>query len=162
MEQHALFSETPVSVPARPVRVRRVPVCHHTFIDSIVPGVMICSKCGDSEKPSSLFSSHADQEMLEHQWTLLLSDERYQSFAAALYRQVIFLKRRLSEVPTTGDKKAQQAMEANVAVESVLRALSVLLPAEVQVLVMQLIDLRTAIVLRDIREGYGQASLSFA
>jgi hypothetical protein len=73
--------------------------------------------------------------------------------ADSLERDIIRFRRQLASPLTSWDQQGHETVEANVALSFALKAVAEFLPADLQPLIAQFIDLRGQLVLRTFEEG---------
>lgn len=86
----------------------------------------------------------------------LLSPEQVQrvrSAAASLRRDIARFQQQLARPLASWDEKEHQMIEANVALSFTLNSLREFLPVDLQSLVLEFVDLRARIVLREFEES---------
>jgi hypothetical protein len=73
--------------------------------------------------------------------------------ADSLQRDINRFQQQLASPLTSWDQQSHQTIEANVALSFALKAVAEFLPAHLQPLVAQFVDLRAQVVLRTFEEG---------
>ncbi len=78
--------------------------------------------------------------------------QRVQRVAAVLQRDTTRLQHQLASPLASWEQHEHQTIEANVALSFTLKAVAEFLPADLQTLIVQFVDLRARLVLREYQE----------
>lgn len=78
-------------------------------------------------------------------------EQRHAVLEKALDREIAFLRRQYTTIPTTPEEKGKQVLLANVAIETIVRLYADLLPDALRLRVYQLTDLRSKLLCRGVR-----------